>query len=119
LDWENESMKEEPNIPKSIQSEWEKYLVKGETVLWQGRPDTRLSWRGGEMGTVLLGGFIIAFISFFTWEAWYYSDGSEPDLGENVVGLMIWIAIAFLLAISGPLGMAMVRRGTWYTLTDR
>ena len=98
---------------------WEAYLLPGETILWEGRPATAISWRGGEMGTVLLGGIILAFIGFFVWDTWNIDDWSDHVEERAVTGLMIFAAIGLLLAASGPLAMQMVRRGTWYTLTSR
>lgn len=97
---------------------WEAYLLPGETILWEGRPANAISWRGGEMGTVLLGGFILAFIGFFVWDTWRFDAGADPLEEGSITGIMIFAVIGLLLAVSGPLGMQMVRRGTWYTLTS-
>lgn len=105
---------------RSPGSEWDRYLAPDEQILWQGRPAPGISWRGGEMGTVLLGGFILAFLAFFFLDVWLSSDGSpvvEDDFSPW--GILLWLVLAVVLALSGPLGMRMVRRGTWYTLTDR
>jgi hypothetical protein len=99
---------------------WRPYLDPDELILWQGRPNPRMSWRGGEMGTLLLGAFVLGFIGFFTVEAWLHHEGPEPVWGdESPVGLLVWIAIGIVIGLSGPLGMRMVREGTWYTLTTR
>lgn len=92
---------------------WEQWLDPDETILWRGRPDPRWSWRGGENATILLGLFILGFLTFFTVEALSYDE--TVDVGP----LVPWTIVALLLAASGPVAMAIVRRGTWYTLTSR
>jgi hypothetical protein len=92
---------------------WEAYLEPDETILWQGRPDPRWSWRGGENGTLILGAFVLGFLIFAVLT-------SAPGDGEaRIFPLLIWALFAVALGVSGPLAMQMVRRGTWYTLTSR
>ncbi|TVR08903.1 MAG: hypothetical protein EA385_08925 [Salinarimonadaceae bacterium] len=104
----------------TAQEGWERFISADEAILWQGRPDPRMSWRGGENATLLIGGFAVAVIAFLTWEAWYYDDGTDPILADgDLTGLMILLVLGVALAAIGPLVMAMVRRGTWYALTNR
>lgn len=93
--------------------DWEHYLDPEETILWQGRPAPGWSWRGGENGTILLGLFVLGFIWFFTLEQVWYGEPLQWGF------VLVWTVFACLLALLGPVAMAMVRRGTWYTLTSR
>ena len=98
---------------------WAGVLAADEVLLWQGRPAPGLSWRGGENATVLLGGCVLALLGVFAWDVWHHADGSEPVVAEGGVGGMVAFAVfGMVLAVSGPLAMRMVRRGTWYTLTS-
>jgi hypothetical protein len=90
---------------------WEQGLCPGEKVLWRGKPDPRPSLFGGENGTIILELFVLGFIGFYIFETW--EAGEEPDIFSVMPGIIFGI----LLAISGPLAMAMVRRGTRYALT--
>lgn len=92
---------------------WAPYLAKDERVLWQGRPALGFRWRSGENATMLLGLFVIGFVGFGIYET--TAAGEYDMLG----GFLIWIGIGAVIGLSGPVAMAVVRRGTWYTLTDR
>lgn len=92
---------------------WRPYLDPEEVVLWQGRPQRGWSWRAGENGTILLGLFIIGFLFFATYDM--IRSGQAGEFG----GLLVWVGIAIVIGASGPVAMAVVRRGTWYALTDR
>lgn len=98
---------------KKAPTGWEAYLEPDETILWQGRPDPRWSWRGGENGTLILGAFVLGFLIFAV------VDSAPPDDTSSIAPLLVWALFAVLLGVSGPLAMQMVRRGTWYTLTSR
>jgi hypothetical protein len=101
-------------------AEWEPYLEPGEMILWQGRPATAISWRGGEMGTVLLGAILLGILGVFPvlMRLEHAGPGSPWD-DTSRWGAMIFAGLAVGVALSGPLIMRMVRRGTWYTLTSR
>lgn len=92
---------------------WRPYLDPEEVMLWQGRPQRGWSWRAGENGTILLGVFIIGFLFFATYDM--IQSGEAGGFG----GLLVWAGIGILIGASGPVAMAVVRRGTWYALTDR
>lgn len=112
-------MTDKPAPPDANATGWQAYLPPDETILWQGQPASEISWRGGEMGTVLLGAIIFAFIGFGVWDSWVHSDGSDPFTFGRALGVMVFASIGVGVTVSGPLGMQMVRRGTWYTLTNR
>ncbi|MCC5964673.1 MAG: hypothetical protein JJU24_00925 [Natronohydrobacter sp.] len=92
---------------------WRPYLDPEEVILWQGRPQPGWSWRAGENGTILLGVFIIGFLLFVVIES--LAAGQSGPIG----GLIVFAIIGLVIGASGPVAMAMVRQGTWYTLTDR
>lgn len=100
-------------MSSAAQADWEAYLDPGETILWQGRPDPRWTWRGGENGTVPLGAVVLGFLIFAV------VDSAPSDGTASMTPLLIWALFAIALAVSGPLAMQMVRRGTWYTLTSQ
>lgn len=100
-------------------SGWQEYLSQDETILWQGRPATGISWRGGAMGTVVIGAVMLAFITFGLWDTWRYRDGSDPFTFGDALGVLVFAGIAALVMLSGPVGLHLVRLGTWYTLTNR
>lgn len=105
-----------PGTPPS--AEWAPYLDPDERILWQGRPDPQMSLRGAESATLLIGLVILGFISWFMVEFWMYHDG--PVWGDSTpFGLVLWVIIGVCVGLTGPVGMKIVRRGTWYTLTDR
>ena len=100
-------------------SDWDPYLMPDEEILWQGRPDSRITWRGGERWTVLIGAIILAFIAFGLWDTFRHGDASDPFTFGNALGVLVFVAIAVLVMLSGPVGLHIVRDGTWYTLTTR
>lgn len=100
-------------------SDWDAYLDPDEEILWQARPDSRITWRGGEIWTVLIGVIILAFIAFGLWDTWRHSDGSVPFTLGSAFSVLVFMAIGILVMLSGPVGLHIVREGTWYTLTTR
>lgn len=98
----------------SVQDEnWRPYLDPEEVILWQGRPRPGWSWRAGENGTILLGAFILGFLIFAV------ADSLAAGQSGPIGGLVVFALIALVIGASGPLAMAVIRQGTWYTLTDR
>lgn len=104
-----------PHIPRMTGQDhsWRPYLDPEEVILWQGRPQPGWSWRAGENGTILLGLFVIGFVLFAVIDS--LASGQSGPIG----GLIVFVIIGLVIAASGPVAMAVVRRGTWYTLTDR
>lgn len=92
---------------------WRPYLDPDEVVLWQGRPQRGWSWRAGENATILLGVFIIGFFLFAAYDM--NRSGQSGGFG----GLLVGTVIGLVIGASGPVAMAVMRRGTWYALTDR
>ena len=91
---------------------WEGILDKGETILWQGRPDGAIVFTFTNAFTSLFG---VAFAGF---ALFWMIMASQAGGGFWMFGL-IHFSVGIGLAI-GPIGWsAWRRRRTWYTLTDR
>jgi len=91
---------------------WEDIFEPGEVLLWQGRPDPKIVWQKGHFLPAILGlsvaGLGILWI-FFT------------PLGDgyaSILGVFLLLLAAFL-GIGPPVMSAMVRKATWYSLSNR
>lgn len=91
---------------------WDGILDQGETILWQGRPDTRIVFDATTIVMGLFGAFFAGFALFWMIMAaqaggYFWAFGLiHFSVG---LGIMLW----------GPLGHPFLRARTWYTLTDR
>lgn len=100
------------SVSETPPSGWEGILREGESILWQGRPDSMVFWSLGNIFTTLFG---LAFAGFaFAWMRLAYAAGADFWM----FGLVHFTAGA-LLALGPPIWSAWRRRHTWYTLTDR
>lgn len=98
---------------------WEGILDEGETILWQGRPDTQIVWSSLLSFQSFFGLFFGGFAAFWI---------SMALLGVREAGgifiLFPLFGVPFLLAglysfIGHIFWNAYVRGRSWYTLTDR
>ena len=111
---------------------WEDILSPGETILWHGRPDSRIAWKGLLSLRSLHGAAFAAFALFwmlqasrvtgFMTEFRLTSAQGEPMGGFS--GYFPYFGLIFLAAglytmVGRLVWDAMKRRRTWYTLTDR
>lgn len=97
---------------------WAGILDPGETVLWQGRPDTRPQWAMLSPQRLTLGVVFIVAAALWGWQ----SAGLAQAGGA--MALLPWIAVPLLAVglfnLAGHvLWDAFRRRCTWYTLTNR
>jgi hypothetical protein len=106
---------------------WADFLHPGETILWQGRPEPGLSWGDLVGGRMVEGLAMIGFALFWMSSARSFIGfsaqlGSEGDggLGQHFSSFgLLFVAMGLYLAVGVPLWKAVLRRRTWYTLTDR
>ena len=91
---------------------WEGILDPGEEILWQGRPDGGFHLRGRDIFTLLFGLFFAGFALVWMIAAAAAGGGFWAfGLIHFTVGLVV---------MGGPTLWSMIlRRNTWYTLTDR
>lgn len=105
---------------------WADFLGPGETILWQGRPEPGFALRDLVGGRTVQGlatiGFALVWMtsarSFAGFSAQVRPDGG--GLGQHFSSFgLIFVAVGLYLAVGVPLWQAVLRRRTWYTLTDR
>ncbi|MFN3938149.1 MAG: aspartate carbamoyltransferase catalytic subunit [Gemmobacter sp.] len=92
---------------------WEGILQPGEKIMWQGRPDPRLRFRAPEFAMFVVGAAFAGMAMLFI--------VAGIVVGEIMMVLfpMLHLAVGLGLMFGPTLWSAHVRRGTWYTLTDR
>lgn len=91
---------------------WEDIFEPGEVLLWQGRPDTAIVWQKRHILPVILG-LGVACIGII----WI----SLTPLGNGytiIMGLGLLLLAAFL-SIAPPVMASMVRKATWYSLSNK
>ncbi len=91
---------------------WEGILDEDETILWQGRPDTAVTWKWVHLFTGLFG---LAFAGFAVF--WMFLASSAG--GQFWMFGLIHFFVGLAIGIGPPFASAWRRRHTWYTLTDR
>ncbi len=96
------------NVPAG----WEDIFEPGEVLLWQGRPDPKIVWQKRHILPAILGlgvaGLGILWIFFTPLSSGYTA----------ILGVFLLILAAFL-AIAPPVMAAMVRKATWYSLSNK
>ncbi len=111
---------------------WEDILSPGETILWQGRPDSRMAWSDVLSWRSLHGAVFAGFAVFWMVQASRITgvttqfrirpDGAEPFGGLSryfpYFGLM-FLTVGLYNMAGRLVWDALKRRRTWYTLTDR
>lgn len=91
---------------------WQGILEAGETILWQGQPEGRLSMDWTRASEAAFGLFMALFALVWIWGA-AQAGGLFWAFGLVFLGLGLWQALQPNLIAS------LNRRRTWYTLTDR
>lgn len=103
-------------------SGWDGLLEPGETILWQGQPVAGLKWRDMISGRLPIGIVFTVFSLVWMGIASSIVAGIEGPLFLVAVfplaGLP-FLAIGLYMLAGHVVWDALVRRGTWYTLTDR
>ncbi len=98
---------------------WEGILGEGETILWQGRPDSAVIWSDVISAQSAFG---VVFAGFATF--WVVMAAAIGGAGPAVFDLfplfgLPFVAVGLWMVVGRLLWDAFLRRGTWYTLTDR
>jgi len=91
---------------------WEGILDDGETILWQGHPDSGLELRPGNLIAFLFG---LAFAGF----ALFWMVMASRAGGVFWMFGLIHFLVGLGLAFGAVFWTALRRRHTWYTLTDK
>ncbi len=115
-----------------VPSGWEDILSPGETILWQGRPDSQIAWSDLFSRRTVRGAAMTAFAVFWMVQAsritgYMTQVRFGPEGNEPFGGLTSYFPYFGLICLAGGLYAmggrlvwdAMKRRRTWYTLTDR
>lgn len=103
-------------------SGWEGILEPGETVLWQGQPMGDILWRDMISDRLPIGIIFTLFSLAWIGVAFSIVAGIE---GAFFMALLFplaglpFLAIGLYMLVGHLWWDAMVRRSTWYTLTDR
>ncbi|MBN8294264.1 hypothetical protein JI664_19990 [Rhodobacter sp. NTK016B] len=104
---------------------WESLLETGERILWQGRPGTGIIWRDIGQAQSRIGLFVLGIVTMFLGAAPSILPPFSAGWLQAGLSVTIWIttALVWLGALYFAIGRlvldAWIRRGTWYTLTDR
>ncbi|MCK4712179.1 MAG: aspartate carbamoyltransferase catalytic subunit [Marinosulfonomonas sp.] len=91
---------------------WKDIFDAGEELLWQGRPDGAVVWQKKHNATALLGLVVTGFGVFWVASSWQISN----DFWIFGLGFLL---LGPALAIAPPYMNAMMRRSTWYSLSNR
>jgi len=91
---------------------WQSILDHGESILWQGRPSGKVTFKVTYVFTFLFG---LAFAGF----ALFWMTMASQAGGAFWMFGLIHFSVGLGLAFLPPFWSAFVRRHTWYTLTDR
>jgi len=91
---------------------WDGILDPGEVILWQGRPDSVVTWTGANIAASVFGLVFSGFAVF-----WMVMASRAPG-AFWMFGLIHFFA-GLAIGIGPPFWSAWRRRHTWYTLTDR
>lgn len=93
-------------------SGWEDIFEPGEVLLWQGRPDPSFAWQKRHILPAALG-ISVACLGLI----WIF----YTPLGNGytiILGIILLLLAAFL-AIAPPVMAMMVRKATWYSLSNK
>ncbi len=100
---------------------WDGILDPGEKIVWQDRPDARISFAGRAPMQMIMGVFFTGFALFWIVQAsWITSHDGFPAFARFFPLFGIPFVLVGLKMLGGDaLWAAFVRRHTWYTLTNR
>lgn len=98
---------------------WAGYLNPGETILWQGQPDSRINWRDLKPVPALMG-MIFVLIGLGVCGSGLVRIGSDGlhALIPAIMGL-VFAAVGLRASIGNVVLDGYRRSNSWYTLTDQ
>lgn len=101
-----------PAQPMPTPAGWDGLLDPDEAILWQGRPDPGMAVDAGHLVMGLFGAAFAGFALFWMIMAaqgggWFWMFG------------LLHFAVGLGVMLGGPVGGALRRRRSWYTLTNR
>ena len=91
---------------------WDEILEPGEKLLWQGRPDGAAVWQRRHILPVAMG---IGVASLGLVWIFLVPDGNVYTIA---MGLII-IALGVFLGVGPPVMSSMVRKASWYSLSNK
>ncbi|WP_323037846.1 hypothetical protein [Pararhodobacter sp.] len=112
----------------TTQSGWDGILDDGETILWQGRPDSVIVWKDLLSFESLFGVFFAGFALFWITAATFMTAGQPSFQGSGGIDTVFkvfplfglpFLAVGLYMVVGRIFWDAYQRGRTWYTLTDR
>ncbi len=91
---------------------WEDIFEPDEVLLWQGRPDTAIVWQKRHILPVVLG-LSVACIGII----WIFL--TPLSNGYTVIMGLVLLLLAAFLAIAPSVMASMVRKASWYSLSNK
>ncbi|KPU83325.1 hypothetical protein JI58_09175 [Marinosulfonomonas sp. PRT-SC04] len=91
---------------------WEDIFEPDEVLLWQGRPDPSFAWQKRHILPVILG-LGVACLGIL----WIFF--TPLGNGYTVIMGLVLLLLAAFLAIAPPVMAAMVRKASWYSLSNK
>lgn len=100
------------DAPTEAQIGWEEIFEPDEVLLWQGRPDPSFAWQKRHILPVILG-IGVACLGVI----WIFF--TTLGNGYTVIMGVVLLLLAAFLAIAPPVMAMMVRKATWYSLSNK
>lgn len=91
---------------------WEEIFEPGEVLLWQGRPDPEFAWQKRHILPIILA-IAVACLGVI----WIFF--TELGNGYTVIMGAILLLLAVFLAVAPPVMAMMVRKASWYSLSNK
>lgn len=107
--------------PATAAPGWEDILAPGETIVWQGRPDPRITLASWNPAKTAMGLIFTGFALFWMIQArGITATGGFPGYARffPLFGVP-FVLVGLHMLVGSVLWAAFLRRHTWYTLTTR